>query len=176
MRLTRETGEEEDRILEWEQVKPYTVDELSRFGQNAKGLKRLSLGRHKQLGSTLTTRDLAGIVTGIRGEFPDLTHLSITLSACDTSGAIIPEMAIPIADLPWDGHLEEVEMIITDDAFADYSFGFPVLAVARNFACLGGSACRYSVLYKDGYEYVMSIFGGRDQANEVQDVIEWIKA
>jgi len=169
-------GKKRIESLEWDQLKPYTVDELSRFGQNAKGLKRLSLGRHNQMGSTLTTRDLAGIVTVIRAEFPDLTHLSIALKACDTSGAIIPEMAIPIADLPWDGHLEVVEMIITDDAFADYSFGFPAFAVARNFACLGGSACRYSVFHKDVFGFGMSIFGEGDQENEVQEVVEWFKA
>lgn len=142
----RRGGKRDVEAIHWWYLPPYTIPELAAFGQLAVGLKELTLLNRLRATPKLTVMDLTEIIKVVKRDLPHLERFSIGLNGCwDGKLDYIFDEDVPISDLPWDGTMKEVEVVMQDDAFDEQPGNIPLFAIARNLACLGEPACRYSI-------------------------------
>lgn len=168
-------GKQAIESIFWWLIPSFTIEELSTFGKKAQGLKELTLLPHLTPDETpkLTLADLPELVKVIREDFPALERLSIGLNATrDGEHDVIQDAEIALSELPWNGKLRHVEVVLQDSYLKELSGGAPILAVARNVACLGGPECSYRIsLDRDG-----GTPPAYTDVHALEKVVKWFKS
>jgi hypothetical protein len=156
-------------------IVPFTADQFANFGkQVGAGLERVEL---VHLGDSpflplMTTLDMSRVVDTIKDSFPNLTVVILHFAGRVAHHAPIDD-AIPISTSPYDGKLSRVSIVLDEDwYFQEYQSHVPLLAIARNLACLGAPGYHYEILLRqdDGNAWEM-----RGCSSELRLLIWYLK-
>jgi hypothetical protein len=136
----------------------FTLDQFTVFADKAgRHLERLMLCSYDTGDIGLSTLDLSSIVSIVRDKFPSLTVLHLELAGYPNPNGLPPEdHTIPISTSTYDGVLRKVTIDLKEGyRFGEYPGDVPLLAIARNLACLGCPECQYELRIPDEQDYRM---------------------
>jgi hypothetical protein len=158
-------------------IVPFTADQFTMFGKQAgTDLERVELLHDADMRSDplISTLDLSRVVDTITDSFPNLTIVLLHLSG--RVGHHVPhDYVIPISTRPYDGKLRRVSILLHEEwIFEEYQGDVPLLAIARNLACLGGPGCHYEILLRQD-EGDGSAFDMGDCSSDLRSLILYFK-
>lgn len=155
------TGEQPITELRSIDTPSFTLDQFAVFADKAGSrLERLLLCDYDVGVIGLSTLDLSSIVGIVRDKFPILTVLHLELAGYPNPNDLPPEdHTIPISTSTYDGVLRKVTIDLKEGTrFNEYPGDVPLLAIARNLACLGGPECEYELRIRDEQDYRLDIW------------------
>lgn len=132
-----------------------TIEMLGQLGSEALGLEKLRIDHIRtSQRAILDFEGLAGFVTIIRRNFPDLKELDITLQLPVDWQMEEPydERDMPAARMDYNGRMDKITLRFPCTGSVLLGQRFPTFTFARNLACLGGPGCEYTLKCSDPFD------------------------